>query len=1085
MKLEQAALTVLAGQNQPAMEEASKFMNHAAKQLASIMPLYTLLKHQNPGVGPSLAFFPVFFARFVAHDQQVRQLGAILLRKAIGRHWSKMPGKAQEEFKQSLLQLVAQEANRDVRNGLCELVASVAKFSAQWPNLFQFIVQISGAPEPALRETAFRILQAMTETVGKMLKNNFANIQPLLRKGLADGDNAVRVRALRAINGLVTHLESEKDVNLLRPLIEPAVKVVGYCVENNLVADTIDSLDLFNDLLQQSELERALDGYLQPLLQFMVGIVRSPKVDIHARDTALSFVQNLAAGRTKQFLQNKWLQPILDMMIPMMSEPLADDDDPDELSSQRLALSCLDILCSAIPEKYIGVPVLGLAAQLHKSANWLERKGCLEVLTVASRGCFIFMRDHVGDYLPALIASFSDPHIEVRMSAGVALATFCEYLQEPVIKRHEQLVPLLAQAMRDQEAVAMRALYALQFFSEELGAAFAPYADTFMTVLLQFAANGSPKTKDVAIGAVGSIAVALGPLFVKYLGPVVAMLKTFMNVRVEELLEVRGRACEVAGCVANAVTRQVIGDPTLQEFSRLAFDGLSIVSDQHQFALRTAIYGYFTNLASVLGADFMPLLQQLYPYIMATITSDEGVVGETAGNSNGLESLVEAGDDGEEGGEEGFTEGDKVNFSFRIPFVEEKKVAVMLVGSLGLALGKSMAGVVEQFMPELLELCDYMHADIRQQAVKALPAMVHIVNDTWPSPAGKWERGKFSNERPLNKNVLLILKPVIDVILAMIREDRDGEAVTCAVEALPKIFEELGPVSMEGQIKEILSAILMIFDKQTFFQTLREKFDEDERDLELFNATVDCVVDMLRCAGPTQFGCEIFKLVYPKMVVMFKDQPEAYRALAMGALAEYAVHIEHMIQPVAAEMLKMALVGVTSDDVVTRRNALYCMGSTVQFGGPSVVAAIPTVLQRIQTFLKSDDPAGVDNAVGALCRIILTGNDQLPIAEILPAIFAHLPLKIDVEPYGPIFHALVKLIRSPAANLMLPHLPAALKTAFHALLNDAQKLDHRSRPGIEVFVRFIGMGEQKGVLQQVVQSLPPYQQQQLKEKYKM
>lgn len=30
--------------------------------------------------------------------------------------------------------------------------------------------------------------------------------------------------------------------------------------------------------------------------------------------------------------------------------------------------------------------------------------------------------------------------------------------------------------------------------------------------------------------------------------------------------------------------------------------------------------------------------------------------------------------------------------------------------------------------------------------------MVHIVNMTWPNPAGlKWERGKFSNERPLVK----------------------------------------------------------------------------------------------------------------------------------------------------------------------------------------------------------------------------------------------------------------------------------------------------------------------------------------------
>jgi hypothetical protein len=57
VRLEQAALAVLSGQNQEAMGEAAKFMNKAAKQIASIMPLYTLLKHQNPGVRGPIFFF--------------------------------------------------------------------------------------------------------------------------------------------------------------------------------------------------------------------------------------------------------------------------------------------------------------------------------------------------------------------------------------------------------------------------------------------------------------------------------------------------------------------------------------------------------------------------------------------------------------------------------------------------------------------------------------------------------------------------------------------------------------------------------------------------------------------------------------------------------------------------------------------------------------------------------------------------------------------------------------------------------------------------------------------------------------------
>ncbi len=341
-----------------------------------------------------------------------------------------------------------------------------------------------------------------------------------------------------------------------------------------------------------------------------------------------------------------------------------------------------------------------------------------------------------------------------------------------------------------------------------------------MSMLLTFAANGLPQTKDVAIGAVGSIAVAIGPAFSKYLQPVVAMLRTFMCVTQEELLEVRGRACEVAGCVANAVGRTVLGDPLLQEFSRFAFQGLEIDSTNHQYALRAAIYGYFTNLASVLGADFLPLLQQLFPFILATITSEEGMIDSSEGNKRGekksffvfttlivfsegptgLASLVEAGNEGDDDDED--AEGRPIKLGFRTPVIEEKKTAIALVGALGQALGQHMSVVVDQILPDLLRLCDYPHQEIRQSAVKALPAMVHIVNETWPNPAGpKWERGKFSNVRPLTKNVNLLLKPVLDTMLCIIREDRDGEAIACTLEAMPKIFEELGPASLESQIQ--------------------------------------------------------------------------------------------------------------------------------------------------------------------------------------------------------------------------------------------------------------------------------------------
>jgi hypothetical protein len=896
----------------------------------------------------------------------------------------------------------------------------------------------------------------------------------MLRKGLGDGDNAVRVRALRAITGMVPVLESKNEIQLLRPLIEPAVKVIGFCVENNFTSDAIDTLDLFNDLLQEPEMDIVLDGYMQPLFQFMIGIVRNTELDLALRDVALSFIQNLASMRTKQFLSQNWLQPTLESLCFMFREPLEEDIEADDLTAQRIAIGCVDVLCAAIPEKYIGPAILNMCAALQKSPNWLERKACLETLATCSIGCFVFMREHLNEYLPALKQGFADPQVQVRESACVTLAHFCEQLQDPVVEKHEELVPLLANAMKDKETVAMRALYALQFFSEQLGEGFLVYSDGFMTGCLTFAANGSPLIKDTAIGAIGSIAVAIGKPFVKYLGPVVEMLRAFMAVRQEEMLTVRARATEVAGSVCNAVGKEAIGQNLLGEFNRLAFEGLQIESDHHQYELRTTSYGYFANLADVLDADFLPLFQNLYPFLMATIESNEGVMG-SVGDSSGLESLVE--DDEED------LAGEKVNFSVQIPFVEEKKTAIVLIAALSQVLGKHMAAYVEKFLPKLIELCDFIHSDIREAAVTALPSMMHIINDAFPNPAGKWEKGKFSNVRPLTQQCSVLLGPVMGPILDVAREDRSPEAVCCAIEAMAKIFVELGPASMEPHIKEVIGSLVMVFDKQAYCQALREQFDEDERDLEVFNSAVDCCVDMMRVAGPTPFGAEIFRVIYPKMRVLYgNEQPDSYRALALGALAEFSVHLENGIAPCAQDMLKMALAGPNAEDVVIRRNACYCMGAVVQFGGDTVVGAIPQVLSALQHFLKGDDNAGVDNAVGSLARIVLTGNANLPLQDMINAIFAHLPLKADVEPYGPLFQAIIKLIRSPASNLIVPQLPLALKTALFALLNDKQPLDARSKPAVEVFIRFIGMGEQKGLLQQAIQNLPAHKQAQLKER---
>ena len=61
VQLEQACLAVLAGQNNAAIQDASKYLNTQAKKVTSIMAFHALLtRHDNPGVSHDQLFFLLF-----------------------------------------------------------------------------------------------------------------------------------------------------------------------------------------------------------------------------------------------------------------------------------------------------------------------------------------------------------------------------------------------------------------------------------------------------------------------------------------------------------------------------------------------------------------------------------------------------------------------------------------------------------------------------------------------------------------------------------------------------------------------------------------------------------------------------------------------------------------------------------------------------------------------------------------------------------------------------------------------------------------------------------------------------------------
>ncbi|CAC5376956.1 unnamed protein product [Mytilus coruscus] len=88
---------------------------------------------------------------------QVRQYAAVLIRRKIqkSRHWHAQSVVIQQNIRENILQILLQESEKNVRNAIAQVVATVAKHDLpknQWPQLFQFLTAYTKSQNPVERE---------------------------------------------------------------------------------------------------------------------------------------------------------------------------------------------------------------------------------------------------------------------------------------------------------------------------------------------------------------------------------------------------------------------------------------------------------------------------------------------------------------------------------------------------------------------------------------------------------------------------------------------------------------------------------------------------------------------------------------------------------------------------------------------------------------------------------------------------------------------------------------------------------------------------------------------------------------------
>lgn len=186
-----------------------------------------------------------------------------------------------------------------------------------------------------------------------------------------------------------------------------------------------------------------------------------------------------------------------------------------------------------------------------------------------------------------------------------------------------------------------------------------------------------------------------------------------------------------------------------------------------------------------------------------------------------------------------------------------------------------------------------------------------------------------------------------------------------------------------------------------------------EFDWLVVDSAMDVISGMAVALGPS--FAELWK-IFEKQVLRYASSGESLeRASACGVLAETITGMGEGVTPFTGSMMQVLLKRLGDEDAQTKSNAAYAVGRLVEKSNDdaTVTKAYPQILTRLDPLFSITEGRCRDNAAGCISRLILKHRNNVPVAEVLPALVRSgvLPLKEDYEENEPVWKMIVQLCK--------------------------------------------------------------------------
>eukprot|EP01138_Halocafeteria_seosinensis_P010729 gb/GECG01010957.1/.p1 GENE.gb/GECG01010957.1/~~gb/GECG01010957.1/.p1 ORF type:complete len:1106 (+),score=151.79 gb/GECG01010957.1/:1-3318(+) len=1037
--------------------------------------------------------------------ESARHLAALLLRRKVNSIWKRLDEAHQRELKQIVINRMTEEPSRGVRRGLVGVACSLAKHqipSNNWPELWQFLGTCTQHTNSEAREMGFFLLSELGLTILDSLVDQYESILPVFVNGMQDSDSSVRTLALRGFSIFAAGLLQSEAIDKLADTIPVVMSCLDDCLGQGEEQVAVDALDTLSELVIIDV--KLVERHLQRICKTLTDCISSDEIMPPPKVSASEVLKTLIEQYPKKLAKSGYITQLIPLLMsiaaknstdPNLEAELpgeylggihhgntkpADEDEDEEDENVKIVSLCgrlIDTIALNCSPKKVWNCVSATCSACLGSQDWRQRKAALMALAMVAEGCRESLLEHLEQPLQYICHGTQDSIPAVREASFWALGQFAEQLMPHIAYHHETMLPPLLYGVRDgSQRVAERAMFALEAYSENLEQ---DVICKHMRQILQtlYAALNTPKASSMqayAISALASVAIAAKEDFQPYFHHVLPRIIEYIQDTDEANSSLRAKAIDCLGHVCAAVGKEYFDTIKNQGYDILAL--VSQASSAEDLEVQESVFSFFGQIASVLKADFAPVMHKLFDSLAETANSSDGI--ETSSrfmreNDDDFTNKFLDRDDDDD-----LDDGNHVLTSFHAhsDVLDLKETAVATLGMCAHHLGAAFQPWAEKTYNMLMENhLSHHHEPIRQHAVTSLQYVIESI---------------YYNEctETLSDGFKQLRDNTLTEFVMILKSEEDLEVCGRVCDALRFLCTISNGVIVESHVKAIMEQLRTMLDGEAMCQ--QDADDEDSEDEEggqksQAQVLIDSVIELIAGLAKTfgRYLDEMFATLFPSLVEYTKRKNSALdRAMVIGLFAEVLGYFGgDVFANRYQSALQIIMDGLSDESPLVTRNSLFGIGQTAQECPQVAKDLIPKYLPIIAGFTdpeKISDRAVLENAAGAIGRFIHKFWDSglVDVSHYLPCLLRVLPVEDDFQENETIYSTLLLILEKQPA-LVDPYADKFVAVLHHDLSRDNKK----ESLSIETKRRFAHLLQSGNLpsLVKAIQNLPAAEQKEL------